>query len=69
MQTDDRLPKVPSVRANKFITGFRAATADSGTPRKEALDAWMRLKSQPDPNTFEEHSRLTFWPEAPEGPG
>ena len=68
MQTDGRLPQIPSARMNNFITDFRADPANAGIPRKAALNAWMWLKAQPGPNTYAEYRRLTSFPEAPCGP-
>ena len=68
MQTDGRLPRIPSARLNNFITDFRADPANAGIPRQEALSAWNWLKAQPGPNTYVEYRRLTSR-KAPGGSG
>ncbi|HVX47351.1 MAG TPA: SAP domain-containing protein [Mycobacteriales bacterium] len=59
MQTDGRLPQIPSARMNNFITDFRTDSAnDPGVPRDAVMSAWMWLKQQPGPNTYAEYRRL-----------
>ena len=60
MQTEGRLPQIPSARMNNFITDFRADPANAGIPRKDALKAWKWLKVQPGPKTYAEYRHLTF---------
>lgn len=68
MQTEGRLPQIPSARMNNFITDFRADPANAGIPRKDVLEAWNWLKAQPGPKTYAEYRRLTF-SETPDDPG
>ena len=68
MQTEGRLPQIPSARMNNFITDFWADPANAGIPRKDVLEAWNWLKAQQGPKTYAEYRRLTF-PETPNGPG
>lgn len=59
MQTEGRLPQIPSARMNNFITDFRADPSNAGVSRDEIIKAWMWLKSQRGPNTYEEYRRLS----------
>lgn len=59
MQTECRLPQIPSARMNNFVTDFRADPVNAGTSREEVMDAWMWLKQQPGPNTYAEYRRLS----------
>ena len=52
MQTDGRLPQIPSARMNNFITDFQADSANAGVPRADILRAWDVLKRSPDPKTY-----------------
>ena len=58
METEGRLPQIPSARMNNFITAFRADPANTGIPREAMMQAWMWLKAQPGPNTYAEFCRL-----------
>lgn len=65
MQTEGRLPRIPSARMNNFLSDFRADSAHAGVSREEALKAWHWLKAQPGPKTYAAYRRLAS-PEAPE---
>ncbi len=59
MQTEGRLPQIPSARMNNFITAFRADPDNASISREGMLAAWMWLKVQPGPSTYTEFCRLT----------
>ena len=58
MQTDGRLPQIPSARMNNFITDFRADPVNSAVPHAAVMDAWTWLKRQPGPHTYATYRRL-----------
>ncbi len=58
MQTEGRLPQIPSARMNNFITDFMADPVNADVSRKEVLNAWNWLKAQPGPNTYSEFCNL-----------
>lgn len=57
MQTEGRLPQIPSARMNNFITDYRADPRSPNVSRERVLDEWQWLKRQPGPNTYEEYRR------------
>ncbi len=58
MQTEGRLPQIPSARLNNFITDFRTDPKNAGTSRPEVLKAWNALKKHPGPKTYSEYRRV-----------
>lgn len=58
MQTEERLPQIPSARMNNFLTDFRADPANSEFSRKEAMDAWEQLKAADGPKTYQHWTTL-----------
>jgi hypothetical protein len=58
METDGRLPQIPSARMNNFLTDFRADPANSDASRDEAMAAWQLLKASKGPKTFEHYKSL-----------
>lgn len=58
MQTEGRLPQIPSARMNNFITDFRADPSSPAASRDQVMAAWQWLKQQPGPNTYAEYRRL-----------
>lgn len=57
MQTEGRLPQIPSARMNNFMTDLRADPLSAGTSREDAMKAWMWLKQQHGPKTYAEYRR------------
>ncbi len=57
MQTEGRLPQIPSARMNNFITDFRADPASPPISRDVLLQEWQWLKKQPGPKTYTEYRR------------
>ena len=56
MQTDGRLPQIPSARMNNFITDFQADSANAGVPRADIMRAWEAVKRNPGPKTYAAYS-------------
>ena len=56
MQTDGRLPQIPSARMNNFITDFQADSANAGVPRADIMRAWEAVKRHPGPKTYAAYS-------------
>lgn len=55
MQTEGRLPQIPSARMNNFITDFRDDPSSPAWSRGQLMEAWRWLKRQPGPNTYAEY--------------
>lgn len=53
MTTPGRLPRIPSTRFNNFITDFLEDPANKGKTRKQAMDAWEKLKLMRVPKTYQ----------------
>ncbi len=58
MQTEGRLPQIPSARMNNFISDLRADPANANLSRDEIMAQWRWLKNQPGPKTYAEYRRL-----------
>lgn len=58
MQTEGRLPQIPSARMNNFITDYRADLANPQVSRDQLMLEWQWLKEQPAPKTYAEYRRL-----------
>jgi len=54
MQTEGRLPQIPSARMNNFITDFKGDPANEAFTRDAILLAWHRLKEHRGPKTYAE---------------
>ena len=53
METEGKLPPIPSARMNNFITEFQADPVNSGSTRNDVLKAWNILKAASGPKTYE----------------
>ena len=58
METEGRLPPIPSARMNNFATEYQADPRNSGATRTQILAAWENLKATPGPKTYEQYKKL-----------
>ena len=58
METEGKLPPIPSARMNNFITEFQADPINSGSTRNDVLKAWSVLKAASGLKTYEYYKKL-----------
>lgn len=58
METDGRLPQIPSAQMNNFLTDLRGDPANSAMSRDDAMAAWQRLKTSDGPKTYDRYKAL-----------
>lgn len=58
METEGRLPQIPSAQMNNFLTDLRADPVTADWSHQHAMEAWRWLKRQPGPKTYAQFRRL-----------
>lgn len=57
MESEGRLPPIPSARRNNFVTEFRADPDNAGATSEDVQQAWQKLKATPGPKTYDHYKK------------